>query len=387
MTVPTSAPTLTDGTVTLRAHRAEDVPRLVEQCVDPLSVLWTTVPTPYDAAEGEKFALELVPGWWADGTEYCFALDVDGRFGGSLSLRPEVPGRLELAYGAHPDVRGTGALERAVRLLLEWGFEEAGARTVVWRANTGNWASRRLAYKVGFTVDGTLRGYLSHRGELRDAWVGTLLRDDPREPQRPWLSNPVLEGDGVRLRPFRDDDVPRVAEGLGDADVQHWLAFMPRDPGLADAEAYVEQVTERLATGHTITWAFSSSTDDTDALLGVVGIYRVAEEPELGYWTHPDARGRGLTTAAGAVAVRHAFEDLGLARLAAYVSVPNAASARVLERLGFQRTGVRREAARTGAGEVVDLAGYDLLALERNANASTANPASDSAIPTSSGER
>ena len=31
MAAPTSAPTLTDGVVTLRAHRTEDLPRIVEQ--------------------------------------------------------------------------------------------------------------------------------------------------------------------------------------------------------------------------------------------------------------------------------------------------------------------------------------------------------------------
>ncbi len=288
-------------------------------------------------------------------------------------------------------MRGTGTIERALRLLLAWGFEEQGLQSVVWRAFTGNWASRRLAWRLGFTVEGTLRSRLPQRGELRDAWVGTLLRDDPREPASTWLANPVLEGDGVRLRPFTGDDVPRIVEGIGDEQTQHWLAFMPRDPGLAQGEAYVEQVTLRLATGHTVTWAVADPADDR--LLGVMGIYRVQEEPELGYWTHPDARGTGVTVRAGALAVEHAFTELGLTRLAAYVSVPNAASRRVLERLGFRPTGVRRALARTGAGELVDLAGYDLLASEwstgrstENATTSTTKPASDSTMPTSSGE-
>src|SRR4051794_14334692 len=42
-----TAPTLTDGTVTLRAHRADDVQGSFEQCQDPVSQRWTTVPVPY----------------------------------------------------------------------------------------------------------------------------------------------------------------------------------------------------------------------------------------------------------------------------------------------------------------------------------------------------
>ena len=70
-------------------------------------------------------------------------------------------------------------MEHALRMLLDWGFREKDLATVIWLANVGNWASRRLAWKLGFTFEGTLRQWLPHRGELRDAWTGTLLADDP----------------------------------------------------------------------------------------------------------------------------------------------------------------------------------------------------------------
>ena len=133
MTAPTTAPTLTDGVVTLRAHRAEDVPRVVEQCRDPVSVAWTTVPTPYAESDAEEFGLRLVPGWWAEGKEWGFAVEIEGRYAGTVSLRDEGPGRAEIAYAAHPDVRGTGAMLRALRLLVDWGFAELDIETIVSR--------------------------------------------------------------------------------------------------------------------------------------------------------------------------------------------------------------------------------------------------------------
>ena len=361
-------PTLTDGTVTLRAHRADDVPAATEQSLDPESQRWTTVPLPYEPADAEFFVGELMPRGWAEDTEWGFALEAEGRYAGTVSLRNLGEGRAEVGYGAHPWVRGTGHVERGLRLLLAWGFDEKDVRTVIWWAHVGNWASRRLAWKLGFTVEGTVRDWQAQRGELRTSWVGTLLRDDPREPRTTWLANPVVEGDGVRLRPFVDADVPRLVEAIGDPVTQHSLAFLPRDPGAADGHRYLEQVQERLATGHTVTWAFC--TPDDGRLLGLVGIYRLAEEPEIGYLTHPEARGRGLTTRAAALAVRHGFEELGLVRLAGYASAPNAASLAVLERLGMQRVGVRRRAARDGEGNAVDLVAYDLLASEAGVGAS-----------------
>lgn len=356
------APTLTDGVVTLRAHRPADVPAVLEQSQDPESQRWTTVPVPYAQPDAEFFVGELMPGGWADDSEWGFALEADGRYVGSASLRPKGPGRAEIGFGSHPWARGKGYVERGLRLLLQWGFAERDLHTVIWWAQVGNWASRKVAWRLGFTVEGTVRSWQPQRGELRDAWVGTLLRDDPRGPRTTWLDNPVVEGEGVRLRPFTAADVPRIVEGIGDADTQYWLSFMPRDPDEAAGRRYLEQVTERLAAGSTLTWAWCAA--DEGRLLGAVGIYRLDGEPEVGYWTHPEARGRGLTVRAAVLATDHAFGTLGLDRLAGYAAAGNVASWKVLERLGMQRTGVHRQAVRTADGTPTDLLGYDLLAAE-----------------------
>lgn len=378
-------PTLTDGVVLLRGHRPDDAAGSYEQCQDPSSQRWTTVPVPYSMDDARTFVEEICPRGWAEDSEWVFAVEAEGRYAGTISLRPEGSGRAEVAYGSHPWVRGRGHMERALRLLLEWGFAEQDLHTVIWWAHVGNWASRRLAWKLGFTIEGAVRSWQPQRGELRDAWVGTLLRDDPREPRTTWLDNPVVEGDGVRLRPFTPDDVPRIVEGIGDADTQHWLSFMPRDPDEATARRYLEQVTLRLAEGSTLTWAWCAA--DDDRLLGVVGIYRVDGEPEVGYWTHPEARGRGLTVRAAALAAGHAFGTLGLERLAGYAAAGNVASWKVLERLGMQRVGVQRQAVHTADGTPTDLIGYDLLRAEWADQNSTPMPATESSAPTRAGER
>ncbi|WP_350281758.1 GNAT family protein [Kribbella sp. HUAS MG21] len=42
----------------------------------------------------------------------------------------------------------------------------------------GNVASRRVAEKAGFLIEGQLRMRLVHRGMRVDAWVGSLVRDE-----------------------------------------------------------------------------------------------------------------------------------------------------------------------------------------------------------------
>ncbi len=191
---PVTAPTLTDGPVTLRHPQESDVQGGWEQCQDPLSQQWTTVPIPYSHADARDFILGFVPGAWESDKEWGFVVEAEGRYAGHIALRNEGNRRAEIAYGSHPWVRGTGHMEHALRMLLDWGFREKDLATVIWLANVGNWASRRLAWKLGFSFEGTLRQWLPHRGELRDAWAGTLLADDPREPQGRWIDDAVLEG-------------------------------------------------------------------------------------------------------------------------------------------------------------------------------------------------
>lgn len=365
-------PVLTDGVVTLRAHRPSDVQRSWEQCQDPESIRWTSVPVPYSHADAEEFLVAMAQGWESD-AEWAFAVEYAGRYAGTVSLRNERSRRAEIAYGSHPDVRGVrvegpggrkSVMERALRLLLDWGFGARSLETVIWWAERGNWASRRLAWRLGFTVEGTVRHWQPQRGDLRDAWVGTLRRGDPREPATTWLENPLVAGEGLVLRPFRADDAERIVEGLADAQTQHWLAFLPRDPGPGAGAAFLEEVTERLASAHTITWAVSETPDGP--LLGIMGLYRLVagREAEIGYWTHAEGRGRGLTTRAARLALDHAFRALGLERVTAWAAAPNAASLGVLTALGMRRVGTQRAAARTGSAETVDLVGFDLLASE-----------------------
>ncbi len=61
---------------------------------------------------------------------------------------------------------------------------------VEWRAEVGNAASRAVAERAGFTVEGVLRSSLVNKGVLRDGWVGSLLPCDLGLPS----TTPYLPG-------------------------------------------------------------------------------------------------------------------------------------------------------------------------------------------------
>jgi RimJ/RimL family protein N-acetyltransferase len=371
VTFPDDVPVLTDGVVTLRAHHPDDAQGVFEQCTDPVSQQWTTVPVPYSLEDARSFVTERVPGAWDDGS-WVFAVeaaDPSGtpRFCGTVELRDEGGHRAEIAYGAHPWARGRGIVVRALDLLLAWGFEHRDLRTVIWWANRGNWASRRTAWRLGFSCDGTLGRWLPQRGELLDAWVGVLHADDRRAPRNPWLEVPRLEGEAVALRAFRaDDDAARIVEACRDERTAYWLGQMPSPYTRADAEAYLEGRMSQLATGSGVSWAVADPR--SDLLIGSISLFdlKPGREAEIGYWTHPAARGRGVMTEACGLVVRHALTaeaqgGLGLQRLMIFAAEGNSASRKVIEANGFVKVGRERRGTRLRDGSLVDTACYDLL--------------------------
>ena len=371
-------PTLSDGTVTLRAPSEDDIDGSVEQCQDPLSQRWTTVPVPYTREDAKTYLRHVIPDGWEADREWGFVVeapDANGalRFAGSISLRNKDHGRAEIAYGAHPWVRGRGVMEPAVRLLLDWGFAERELKTVIWLAERGNWASRRLAWKLGFSVDGTLRSWVDQRGSLVDAWVGTLRSGEAMSPRTPWAETPTIVGKRVVLRATIDADTPRLIEGANDPAVQNYSRTMRE--GAPHGETTMRQrelgLQEETATGTGVVWTVADPS--TDELLGWISLFHLqpGEYAEVGYWVHSSARGRGVAREACQLAVRHAFVDLedgglGLRRLLANVAVVNQTSQRVVEAAGFERIGLERDGTLLGNGSYVDSILYDQLSRTRH---------------------
>jgi len=161
----------------LRRHQPADLVAIFEQCNDPEMQRWTTVPVPYEMSDAEQF-LEHVRSAWEHGTEVALAIEALGRFAGTVSYRLQEGDWAEIGYGLSPWARGHQVMTRAVSAFLDWGFRDLGLVRVEWRAVVGNHASRRVAEKCGFRVEGTVRGLLMHRGQRLDGWIGTRLSTD-----------------------------------------------------------------------------------------------------------------------------------------------------------------------------------------------------------------
>jgi RimJ/RimL family protein N-acetyltransferase len=360
---PEAIPSLSDGTVTLRAPRRDEV----RAAGDGSEIArWLTRLEPgADPRNGQEPA-----GGRAGGQLYPFAIEIEGRLAGGVSLRARSSGVAEIGYALAAEYRGRGLMSRALRLTLRWGFEHGGIEVVHWKSPVGDWASRRAAWAVGFRVlDGVVPGLLEHQGSSADGWLATLRRGDDLEPAHAWLTPEPITGRSVALRAHHERDLPRLIEACRDPETQRWLSDLPADYSEIEARRHLHQILCEQASGKGLYWV---AADPDDRLLAELGLFRRSPSDtyaEIGYWTHPDARGRGLTTESVRLAVRHALlpvDDGGLwlSSVLLRAAEGNLASQRVAEKAGFTRTGRDRNAHRRRDGSRGDHFRFDLLAAE-----------------------
>jgi RimJ/RimL family protein N-acetyltransferase len=145
---------------------------------------------------------------------------------------------------------------------------------------------------------------------------------------------PVLETERLTLRAPRLEDGKAVAQLANDRRIAENTARIPHPYSLADAEKFIASVNRD---DDEIAFLITRE----KVVLGGVGIVMAEREsPEIGYWLGVKFWGHGYATEAVRAVIDHAFGDLDFETLAAGTRVTNPASRRVLEKCGFQWTGV-----------------------------------------------
>jgi [ribosomal protein S5]-alanine N-acetyltransferase len=158
-----------------------------------------------------------------------------------------------------------------------------------------------------------------------------------RELPVPWLADGV-----VRLRTWREADIPAQLAAFGDPYFQRFSDWEPRSE--AEARAYLAEHEQARRRGEQIELALVEPHDE-GVLLGGGSLNNVdlrEGRAAIGYWLAPHARGRGVATHAVRLLADWAFRDLRIARLELTCGPDNLASQRVAERCGFTREGILR---------------------------------------------
>lgn len=168
--------------------------------------------------------------------------------------------------------------------------------------------------------------------------------DDFKMPPFNFQAFPILETERLILRELVDEDTSAIFCIRGDQRVTQYNegpAYRRPEQALRLIQAIRDGYENQKEIRWGITWR-----DSDDRVIGMCG---------FNYWNRRDRRasigydlahahwGQGLMPEALRAVVAFGFEQMELNRIEADCTLENAASARVLEKLGFQEEGLQRE--------------------------------------------
>ena len=160
---------------------AEHLALLASVVDDPDVQRFTRVPVPATSDFPARW-LRTYEAGREDGTRIGFAV-VDAESGEQLGLalapaiEPE-EATAELGYLVAPNARGRGIATAALGLLTEWALTELGLQRLELRISVDNLASKRVAERCGYVLEGVLRSVYLKNGIREDVEVWSRLASD-----------------------------------------------------------------------------------------------------------------------------------------------------------------------------------------------------------------
>jgi RimJ/RimL family protein N-acetyltransferase len=184
------APPLSDGVIVLRPLRRGDAPALASiwgHADDELAYWMDGVPQPYTIADAHAYLARVEGGWRGAGRLTPFAVcdAATAELLGWVGLRWDdaAQGVAEAGYWTRREARGRGVATRATRLAAAWVLRDLGFERIELLIDARNKASRRVAEKAGFALDGVRRSARRNArdGRRTDEAIYSLLRGELRE--------------------------------------------------------------------------------------------------------------------------------------------------------------------------------------------------------------
>ena len=154
------------------------------------------------------------------------------------------------------------------------------------------------------------------------------------------LPDPPPAAGGIRLRPWREADLPAALRGTHDPLVPRFTR-VPENNTMENLRAYFWAHSGDRENGEALHLAIADA--ESDEFIGAISLLRFVWDEarcEVGYWLAPEGRGRGAATTAARLLSQWAMASLPIERVEIRTHPENAASQRVAERAGFTREGI-----------------------------------------------
>ncbi len=165
------------------------------------------------------------------------------------------------------------------------------------------------------------------------------------------MVTPMIFTQRLMLRPLQSSDCETLVCEFTNYNIVRNTARIPFPYHRDDAEDYLRFVGSLNPQSKSLAIAIKSAPQQ---LIGVVS-YLYSEDKkdaELGYWLSENHWGKGLMTEAALAMVDHAFRVSKTEKLVACYHDDNAVSAKILNRLGFSKTGTCTDFSKAQAKEV-----------------------------------
>jgi RimJ/RimL family protein N-acetyltransferase len=152
-------------------------------------------------------------------------------------------------------------------------------------------------------------------------------------------SPPIIDTPRLRLRLWRDEDLPEFAEMNADPVV---MEFFPKTLSRAESDERVALIRDHFARHGFGLWAVEVRR--LASFIGFVGLSVTPFEApftpsvEIGWRLARDHWGQGYATEAARAVLDFGFLRLGLAEIVSFTVPENRRSRRVMERIGMTRT-------------------------------------------------
>jgi len=91
--------------------------------------------------------------------------------------------QLEIGYSLLPSMRGKGYCTEAAKIMVDYLFLSKDTMRIQASTEVRNAASQKVLEKVGFKKEGTVRRCFFMRGEWKDAYLYSILREEWKEPR------------------------------------------------------------------------------------------------------------------------------------------------------------------------------------------------------------
>lgn len=174
---------LKEGDVELRPIEKEDA-EFLRDCINhPEVIKWLGMaPEPKNIDQEE----EWIESKKNSENEVSFMIEYNGETVGEIALLDihKYYRRARFGFLMQPDYHGRGIGTKALRLLLDYGFNQLNLHRIEGGYYEGNEASRKVQERLGFQEEGRKRDEMFVGGEYKDLVLMSILESEWKNNER-----------------------------------------------------------------------------------------------------------------------------------------------------------------------------------------------------------